>query len=69
MEPQLLSKQDVADLARIGKRSVERLTSRGVLQGFKPAGMRCVRYYRAEVMEWIEAGCPTPARKQKGKAS
>jgi len=61
-QPQLLTKLQVAQLAGIGVRSVERLTARGVLRVVRPAGMRCARYRRSEVVAWIEAGCPVPER-------
>ena len=54
----LLTKEDVAELARLAPRSVDRLVSRGVLRRIKPAGMSCVRFVRAEVEEWISRGCP-----------
>ena len=65
LEPLNLSKRQVAQLAGVGVRTVERLTARGALRAFRPAGLRCVRYARGEVLDWIERGCPVPAPKRR----
>jgi excisionase family DNA binding protein len=56
--PLLLTKEQVAELTGLGVRTVERLTARGVLRGVRPAGMRCVRYRREDVEDWVRRGCP-----------
>lgn len=53
----LLSVNQVATLMQVSKRTVWRLLSSGEL--IEPVRMRGnTRWRRAELEEWIEAGCP-----------
>jgi len=63
---ELLRIEDVCALLRTTKRSVYRLADSGKMPfGLKLNGMR--RWRRAELMEWLAAGCP-PVRAAKGAA-
>lgn len=48
---------DVAALLRVHVKTVRRLDARGEIPGRFVVG-RAVRYRRAAVDRWIEAGCP-----------
>ncbi|MEW6200047.1 MAG: helix-turn-helix domain-containing protein [Planctomycetota bacterium] len=61
---ELLRLEDVCVLLRTTKRSVYRLCDAGKMPfGLKLNGMR--RWRRAELMDWLAAGCP-PVRSAKG---
>jgi len=61
---ELLRIEDVCALLRTTKRSVYRLADTGRMPfGLKLNGMR--RWRKAELMEWLAAGCP-PVRPAKG---
>jgi len=54
---ELLRAEDVCALLRMTKRSVYRLADSGKMPfGLKLNGMR--RWRRAELMDWLAAGCP-----------
>ena len=54
---ELLRIEDVCTLLRTTKRSVYRLADAGKMPfGLKLGGMR--RWRRAELMAWLQAGCP-----------
>lgn len=58
-EAMLLTKAQAAALLGIKERSVRRLLARGILTKLEVGLSRCVRIERAEVVDWIAAGCPT----------
>ena len=63
---ELLRVEDVCTLLRTTKRSVYRLADTGKMPwGLKLNGMR--RWRRAELVAWLDAGCP-PVRATKGVA-
>lgn len=63
---ELLRIEDVCALLRTTKRSVYRLADAGKMPfGLKLNGMR--RWRKAELMDWLAAGCP-PVREAKGAA-
>ena len=58
---QLLTAQDVAEMLDIGRSTLYRLKSSGkVPRPVKIGGS--VRWRRAEIKAWIEAGCPPLSR-------
>jgi excisionase family DNA binding protein len=59
----VLSRNQVAQLAGLSVRTIERLDAIGVLRGFRPGGRRAVRYHRNEVLRWIADGCPLRPRR------
>jgi predicted DNA-binding transcriptional regulator AlpA len=60
--PLLLTRAHVAALTGLGVRTIDRLTARGILRRIRPAGMRCSRWLRSEVEDWIGKGCPAHGR-------
>jgi predicted DNA-binding transcriptional regulator AlpA len=61
IEPELLTSKQAAELAGCGERTWWRWSRSGIAPrpisiglGLRPA----VRYRRAEIMTWIQAGCP-----------
>lgn len=56
--PLLIDAHEVARLTGLSWRSIERLRIRGILTGFKPAGVRAVRFRREDVVDWVRRGCP-----------
>ncbi len=63
--PLLLDKHQVARLVGLSVRTICRLTSRGVLKRIKPAGMRCSRWSREAIVEWVRRGCPDEDRRMR----
>ena len=57
----LLTTDELAELLRVSRRAVERWAAAGRIPGRVQVG-RVVRWRRIEVLEWIAAGCPAPAR-------
>jgi predicted DNA-binding transcriptional regulator AlpA len=55
--PLLLTRQQVSALTGLGIRTIDRLTARGILKRLRPAGMRCSRWRRADIEEWVADGC------------
>jgi predicted DNA-binding transcriptional regulator AlpA len=58
VEPLLLSARDLAAMLRLGLRTVRSMDAAGKL----PAPMRiggCVRWKFSEILDWINAGCPS----------
>jgi len=54
--------QEVADLLHCSARTVYRLADGGRMP--RPVRLGAlVRWHRATINEWIDAGCPTPQRK------
>lgn len=56
--PLLLTKLEAARLLGISRATLDRLAIRGVVRSLRPGGMRGVRFARAELERWVEAGCP-----------
>jgi len=60
--PALMTVQEVADLLHCSARTVYRLADGGRMP--RPVRLGAlVRWHRATINEWIDAGCPTPQRK------
>lgn len=59
--PELLTTADVAKLLSCGERTVWRWSRSGAMPSplkLNPGRQGAVRFRRADIMEWIEAGCP-----------
>jgi excisionase family DNA binding protein len=59
--PELLTVEQAAEMAGVGKRSWWRFSSSGKAPAPVRIG-RSVRWRRAEIAEWIAAGCPRVRR-------
>jgi len=57
----LMTVKDLAATLKCGVRSVWKMRDSGKLPPpIHPGGTRLCRWRRADVEEWIKAGCPTP---------
>ena len=56
--PELLTTREAATLCGIGERSLWRWSRSGQAPPPVKIGGTAVRYRRAELLDWIEAGCP-----------
>ena len=59
--PELMTTAEVARLISAGERTVWRWSRSGAMPAplkLNPARQGAVRFRRAEIMAWIEAGCP-----------
>lgn len=54
----MLNKQQLAALLCVSVATVERMDSRSRIPAPVKLSRGCVRWRRAEVLAWIEAGCP-----------
>lgn len=63
----LLTTAELAELLRVTRRCIERWTAAGRIPGRVQLPGRVVRWRRALVLAWLEAGCPAPARPRKGR--
>ena len=52
--------RDLAKLLKCSERHVRRLTDLNQVPGLIRCG-RLVRFHRGTVLDWLRAGCPTPA--------
>lgn len=65
LTPELLTTSEVAKLVNAGHRSVWRWSRNGAMPSPVRMGS-AVRFRRAEIMAWIEAGCPRIDTPQEG---
>ena len=57
---ELMDVQQTAEFLQLSPRTVERLTGRGELPGFRKVG-RSARWAQSILQAWILAGCPSDA--------
>ena len=57
----LLSKKELAHELRLSQRKIDDMRTRGLLPEARRLG-RSIRWVRAEIVEWVELGCPSRER-------
>jgi excisionase family DNA binding protein len=60
----LLTARQIAALLQCSVRQIWRLSEAGILPARRKIG-RVVRWRRAEIERWIEAGCPANTRRKR----
>ena len=58
MTPELLTTSEAARILNIGTRTLWRWSHSGRAPRPVVLSARCVRFKRAELLAWLEAGCP-----------
>ena len=56
--PDLLTTKQAAALCSVGERTLWRWSRSGIAPAPVKIGGSAVRFKRAEIIEWIDAGCP-----------
>ena len=56
--PQLLTTKQAAALCSVGERTMWRWSHSGIAPAPLKIAGSAVRFKRAEIIEWIDAGCP-----------
>ena len=66
-QPELLTRQQVADLLQCSTRHIDSLRAAGLMPQPIRLG-KWPRYRRAQLLRWIEAGCPPAVDADQGDA-